>query len=96
MEKRSYPSSIDSSNLKIEFSKYNNTEVIVEYVLYPEAFNKIGGDIQKSPDPLNFEILNQNDNELTFVTPKSKGGYRMFAFVKNKRGQSSVGTIFRF
>ena len=27
------------ATLKIEFSKYNNTEVIVEYVLYPEAFN---------------------------------------------------------
>ncbi|MAO71770.1 MAG: hypothetical protein CMD02_04590 [Flavobacteriales bacterium] len=82
------------ATLKIEFSKYNNTEVIVEYVLYPEAFSdKIGGDIQKSPDPLNFEILNQNDNELTFVTPKSKGAYRMFAFVKNKRGQSSVANI---
>ena len=82
------------ATLKIEFSKYNNKEVIVEYVLYPEAFsNKIGGDIQKSPDPLMFEILNQNDNELTFVTPKSKGAYRLFAFVKNERGQSSVANI---
>ena len=82
------------ATLKIEFSKYNNTKVIVEYVLYPEAFsNKIGGDIQKSPDPLKFEILNQNDNELTFVTPKSKGAYRLFAFVKNERGQSSVANI---
>ena len=82
------------ATLKIEFSKYNNTEVIVEYVLYPEAFsNKIGGDIQKSPDPLKFEILNQNDNELTFVTPNSKGAYRLFAFVKNERGQSSVANI---
>ena len=82
------------ATLKIEFSKYNNTEVIVEYVLYPEAFsNKIGGDIQKSPDPLKFEILNQNDNELTFLTPKSKGAYRLFALVKNERGQSSVANI---
>ena len=82
------------ATLKIEFSKYNNKEVIVEYILYPEAFsNKIGGDIQKSPDPVKFEILNQNDNELTFVTPKSKGAYRLFAFVKNDRGQSSVANI---
>ena len=80
--------------LKIEFSKYNNTKVIVEYVLYPEAFsNKIGGDIQKSPNPLKFEILNQTDNELTFVTPNSKGAYRLFAFVKNEKGQSSVANI---
>ena len=82
------------ATLNIEFSKYNNKEVVVEYVLYPEAFsNKIGGDIQKSPDPLKFEILNQTDNELTFVTPNSRGAYRLFAFIKNERGQSSVANI---
>ena len=88
-------SPLPKATLKIEFSKYNNKEVIVEYVLYPEILfsNKIGGDIQKSPDPLMFEILNQNDNELTFVTPKSKGAYRLFMFVKNERGQSSVANI---
>ena len=77
MEKRSHPNSVDSSALNIEFSKYNNTEVIVEYVLFPEAFsNKIGGDIQKSPNPLEFEILNQTDNELTFIT-NSRRAYRL-------------------
>ena len=82
------------ATLSIEFLKYNNKEVIVEYVLYPEAFSdKIGGDIQKSPDPINFEVVKQSDNELIFVTPKKKGAYRLFAFVKNKKGQSSVANI---
>ena len=80
--------------LAIEYLKYNNNKVIVEYVLYPEAFsNKIGGDIQRSPDPIKLEIVNKTDNELTFVAPGKKGAYRLFAYVKNKKGQSSVANI---
>jgi len=80
--------------LSIEYLKYNNKKVIVEYVLYPEAFsNKIGGDIQVSPDPINFEIVKQSDNELIFISPKKKGAYRIFAFVKNEKGQTSVANI---
>ena len=82
------------ATVKIEYSKYNNNKVDVEYVLYPEAFsNKIGGDIQKSPDPIPFEIVRQTENELIFISPKKKGAYRLFAFVKNDKGQSSVANI---
>ena len=80
--------------LSIELQKYNNKEVMVEFELYPEAFsNKIGGDIQKSPDPIKLEIVKQSDTELTFFTPKKKGAYRIFAYVKNYKGQSSVANI---
>ena len=80
--------------MKIEYLKYNNKKIFIEYILYPEAFsNKIGGDIQKSPDPIKFEIIDQSDDELTFITPKHKGSYRLFAYVKNEKGQSSVANI---
>ena len=82
------------ATLKIEYLKYNNKKIFIEYILYPEAFsNKIGGDIQKSPDPIKFEIIDQSDDELTFITPKHKGSYRLFAYVKNEKGQSSVANI---
>ena len=82
------------ATLKIEYLKYNNEEIIVEYVLFPEAFSeKIGGDIQKSPDPINLEIVEQSNNELIFKSPEEKGAYRIFAFVKNKKNQSSVANI---
>ena len=82
------------ATLTIEYLKYNNKKVIVEYVLYPEAFSdKIGGDIQRSPKPIKFEIVNISDNKLTFVTPNKKGAYRLFAYVKNEKGQSSVANI---
>ena len=87
-------SALKEATLTIEYLKYNNKKVIVEYVLYPEAFsNKIGGDIQRSPKPIKFEIVNKSDNELTFVTPNKKGAYRLFAYVKNEKGQSSVANI---
>ena len=82
------------ATLKIEYLKYNNEEIMVEYVLFPEAFSeKIGGDIQKSPDPINLEIVEQSNNELIFKSPEEKGAYRIFAFVKNKKNQSSVANI---
>ena len=79
--------------LKIEYLNYNN-KVTVEYVLYPEAFsNKIGGDIQKSPESIKLEVIKQSNNELIFISPKKKGAYRIFAYVKNEKGQSSVANI---
>ena len=88
---------LDSSTqatLSIEYNKYNNNKVIVEYILFPEAFSdKIGGDVQKSPDPIEFEIVKKSDTELTFISPNKKGAYRLFAYVKNEIGQSSVANI---
>ena len=88
---------LDSSTqatLNIEYNKYNNNKVIVEYILFPEAFSeKIGGDIQKSPDPIEFEIVKKSETELTFISPNKKGAYRLFAYVKNEIGQSSVANI---
>ena len=81
-------------NLSVEYLKYNNKKVILEFALFPEAFsNKIGGDIQLSPDPLKLNIIAQSDTELTFMSPKQKGAYRVFAYVRNEKGQCSVANI---
>ena len=80
--------------MSIEYLKYNNDSVIIEYKLFPEAFsNKIGGDIQKSPEPIDFKIINKSKNKITFISPKEKGAFRIFAFIKNKKEQSSVANI---
>ena len=46
-----------------------------------------------SPDQIKFKVVKQSDNELTFISPKRKGAYRIFAFIKNEKGQSSVANI---
>ena len=33
------------------------------------------------------------ENKLNFITPKKKGAYRFFAYIKNDKGQSSVANI---
>ena len=72
-------------NLSIEYLKYNNDSVIFEYKLFPEAFsNKIGGDIQKSPKPIDFEITNQSKNKITFISPKKKGISNICIYKKRK------------
>ena len=84
------------ANLKIDYQRYNNKKVIANYVLYPEAFsNKIGGDIQKSPEPIEFDIVSQSDNELTFVTPGQKGAYRIICICK-KRKRTKLSSKYSF
>ena len=74
-------------NLNIEYLKYNNKKIVVEYELFPEAFSdKIGGDIQKSPKPIKFEIINKNDNEITFLTPKKERCLSNICLCKKRKG----------
>jgi hypothetical protein len=81
-------------SLKIQYLRYNNKEIIFEFKLFPEAYsNQIGGDFQASPEAIAFEVIRQKKDELIFITPKRRGAYRIFAFVKNEMGQSSVANI---
>jgi hypothetical protein len=65
-----------------------------DFQLYPETFStKGGGDFQKSPDKLNFEIVKQSENSLSFKVPNKKGFYRIFVFVRNEINQTSVANI---
>ena len=81
-------------NLNFEFEQYNNKVIEIDYVLYPEAFsNKMGGDFQESPDPIHLDIIKRNSNQILFKSPSKKGAYRIFTFIKNEFGQSSVANI---
>ena len=80
--------------MSFNFNKYNNTNIQIDYILYPEAFsNKMGGDFQESPDPINLDIIEEKVNQIIFKVPSKKGAYRIFTFIKNEYGQSSVANI---
>ena len=82
------------TNLVVDFMPYNNKDVYFEYHLFPEAFtNKIGGDRQRSPKEIELNILSVDKNKISFMTPKKKGAYRIFAYVKNKNNQYSVANV---
>ena len=81
-------------NLNFEFEQYNNKAIEIDYILYPEAFSKkMGGDFQKSPDPIPLIIIENNSNQILFKSPSKKGAYRIFTFIKNEFGQSSVANV---
>tara|TARA_B100001093_G_scaffold281613_1_gene269044 strand:- start:665 stop:1936 length:1272 start_codon:yes stop_codon:yes gene_type:complete len=82
------------ASLSFDFNKYNNTNIQIDYILYPEAFsNKMGGDFQESPDPIYLDIIEEKVNQIIFKVPSKKGAYRIFTFIKNEYGQSSVANI---
>ena len=77
-----------------DYDNFNNQKVTVEYQLYPETFStKSGGDYQKSPEKIELKIIEDKFNSIKFLSPAKKGAYRIFAFIKNKEGQSSVANI---
>jgi hypothetical protein len=81
-------------SLEYEFKKFNNDSLFFNFQLYPETFSKKGGgDFQESPDEIEFEILRQTENNISFKVPNKKGFYRIFVFLKNKNNQSSVANI---
>ena len=81
-------------DLNFEFEQYNNKAIEIDYVLYPEAFsNRMGGDYQESPDPVHLDIIERNSNQILFKSPSKKGAYRIFTFIKNEFGQSSVANV---
>ena len=76
------------------YERNNNDSLYFDFQLYPETFStKGGGDFQKSPDKLKFEIVEQSENSLSFKVPNKKGFYRIFVFVRNETNQTSVANI---
>ena len=76
------------------YERNNNDSLYFDFQLYPETFStKGGGDFQKSPDKLKFEIVKQSENSLSFKVPNKKGFYRIFVFVRNEINQTSVANI---
>ncbi len=83
-----------TASLSFDYNQYNNSNIKIDYILYPEAFsNKMGGDFQESPDPIELNIVRRNSNQIIFKVPSKKGAYRIFTFIKNEYGQSSVANV---
>tara|TARA_Y100001978_G_scaffold13371_1_gene10600 strand:- start:3929 stop:5206 length:1278 start_codon:yes stop_codon:yes gene_type:complete len=80
--------------LSLDYEKNNNKNLEFSYLLFPEAFSsKIGGDRQETPEKISLEIIEKSKSGIIFKTPKIKGAYRIFAYIKNFHGQCSVANI---
>ena len=50
-------------------------------------------DQQKSLEEISLEVVSQDLNEFTFIAPKEKGAYRVFAYTQTEHGRCSVANI---
>lgn len=84
-----------SAELLVDYQVHdNNDDVDIELRLYPESqTTKMGGDQQKSLEEISLDITSKESNEFTFIVPKEKGAYRVFAYTRTEHGQCSVANI---
>jgi hypothetical protein len=73
----------DSENDSINYS----WEILPESTVLQE-----GGDIEKRPENLIFEIVSQNNGDLTFIAPES-GLYRLFVYADDGNGHVATANI---
>jgi len=52
-----------------------------------------GGDLEKKPDAVDFEVISNNEGNLIFKAPKNKGVYRLFAYVNDGKNHSATANI---
>ena len=84
----------DVIELSYVIDKYNNEKVYLNFEIYPETFStQQGGDFQKSPEKIDFKIINESNNKLVLEAPRKNGAYRIFVFAKNDYNQYSVANI---
>lgn len=73
----------DTENDSINYS----WEILPESVVLQD-----GGDVEKQPESLEFETINQNNGDLTFITPTS-GVYRLFVYAEDGNGHAATANI---
>jgi hypothetical protein len=78
----------------VDYQTHNNQNVSIELSLYPESqTKKMGGDQQKSLKEIPIQIVSHESNHFTFIAPKEKGAYRVFAYTQTEHGQCSVANV---
>ena len=79
---------------KVFASDPDNDTITMKWVVSREVIERSqGGAREIEPDPVTIEIISDSDGELTFVSPKEVGEYRLFSYVfdgKNKAGTANI------
>lgn len=79
-------------NLDCPLCASQEVELVVR--LFPESVSKkIGGDIQKSLEEMEVDVVARGENMAAFITPDKPGAYRVFVFAQNEHRQVSVANV---
>ncbi len=83
---KSYLASLKVTDTENDAINYS-WEILPESVVLQD-----GGDVEKQPESLAFETVNQNNGDLTFITPVS-GVYRLFVYANDGNGHAATANI---
>lgn len=72
---------------------FENDSIHYRWEVLPESTDLgTGGDMEIRPEPVDFEIVNQSNNELVFKMPTS-GKYRLFVYADDGNGHAATANI---
>ncbi|MDV7186050.1 glycoside hydrolase family 2 TIM barrel-domain containing protein [Lutibacter sp. TH_r2] len=79
-------------NFKVK--NLENEELNYSWEILNESTDlKDGGDYEKRPKAVPFEIINSIEGNLVFKAPNNKGAYRLFAYVKDSDNNTATANI---
>ena len=72
----------------------NNDSLAYEFQLLPESTDKkAGGDFEKSPEPIYFDVAEYSDNKVIIVAPSKSGPYRFFIYIRDNNKNVATANI---
>lgn len=82
-----------SYTASLKISDFENDPIKYTWEILPESVDLgDGGDHEERPKSLEFEIVSQNDGELTFKVPAA-GMYRLFVYANDGHGHAATANI---
>lgn len=77
----------------IKITDIENDAINYRWEILPESVDlQDGGDVEKRPENIVFEIVSQNNGELTFIAP-AKGVYRLFVYADDGNNHAATANI---
>ncbi|MDP3312094.1 glycoside hydrolase family 2 TIM barrel-domain containing protein, partial [Lutibacter sp.] len=83
----------NSQTASVKINDFENDTINYTWEILPESTDlKHGGDLEERPKSIDMEIVNQNEGEITFKSPKS-GLYRLFVYAYDGQGNAANANI---
>ena len=72
----------------------NNDSLSYFFELMPESSDKkAGGDFEKTPEPIEFEIIRKSEKTIEIKAPSKTGAYRFFIYIRDKYNNVATANI---
>lgn len=78
----------------LEIIDFENDALTYVWEILPESTDLgHGGDHEEKPAAIEIEIVENNNGQVTFMSPKEKGAYRLFGYVNDGKNHSATANI---